>query len=174
MWKPELNLQCPTGRRGKGHGGAMAHRRVLVRGKVTLVAAATIGLTLMLFGSVHISNQVSLMRVTMAALESTQEFEEGCKADLLMTWNAETDAETIVARARRELGLEVRDHPGLVLVRHPSNTGGDGAGVLQKFFARFGGTEARAADDPTSAPAGTMVSLTPRSPGGETGPGSGP
>lgn len=140
----------------------MAHRRVLVRGKLTGLVLATVLLTLLLAGSVHVSNQTSLMRAQMAALESSRKFEEGRRAALLTAWNHAAASETVVPRARREIGLELRDAPGLVLVRHTADSRGDGAGMLQRILSRFGGGEAQAAVQPASdAPTG-LVSLVPR------------
>jgi hypothetical protein len=140
----------------------MAHRRGLLRGKVALGIIGTLGLGLLLAGSVFISNQTNGLRANIADLESRREFLEAGSGQLLTRWNAATSARVIIQRAKA-IGLEVQENPGLVLMcqdvdgQHTDNDG------WRRFLSRFGGGDAAlAADDQVSLVVGSMISLTPR------------
>ena len=140
----------------------MAHRRGLLRGKVTLGIIGTLGLGLLLAGSVFISNQTTGLRAGIADLESRREFLEAGSGQLLTQWNAATSAKVIIHRARA-IGLEVQENPGLVLVCRDVD-GHDAANCgWRRFLSRFGGGDAAlAAGDQVSLVVGSMISLTPR------------
>ena len=59
MRVPDIHLKCPAGPHTRRCSRAMAHRRGLLRGKVTLTVLATLVLGLLLAGSVFISNQTT-------------------------------------------------------------------------------------------------------------------
>ncbi len=160
---PDINLKCPAGPHTRRCSRAMAHRRGLVRGKVTLGIIGTLGLGLLLAGSVFISNQTTGLRTEIAALESRREFLEAGSGLLLTRWNAASSAKVITRRARVEIGLEVPENPGLVLVCRNEVCEDEGTGGWRRFLSRFGGGDvAQAAGDHVSLVVGSMVSLTPR------------
>jgi len=160
---PDLNIKCPAGPSTRRCSRAMAHRRGLLRGKVTLGVGVTLVLGLLLAGSVYVSNQTTGLRTDIATLEYRREFLEAGTGQLLTRWNTETSARVIIKRAKVELGLEVQDNPGLVLMcgidvgHEVANSG------WRKFLSRFGGGDvAQAAGDRMGLVVGSMVSLTPR------------
>lgn len=172
MWKPDLNLKCPAGRRTRRCTRTMAHRRRLAGGQVTLTALGALCLGLLLAGSIYISNQTTALRTEIAVLEARQEFLEAGTGHLLTRWNAATSTEVIIRRARKELGLVVPEDPGLVLVYQEGDGSDRGSGLWQKFLSRFGGgTAVQAAEDQAGLVVGTMVSLTPRNSWGTSVPG---
>jgi hypothetical protein len=139
----------------------MAHRRGVLRGKVTLTVLATLVLGLLLAGSVFISNQTTGLRARIAELESRREYLEAGSGLLLTRWNAATEPKVIVRRAQK-LGLEVQPDPGLVLVCRNADEGVSG-GRWRRFLSKFGGGgSAQAAADPSGLVMGAMISLTPR------------
>ena len=160
---PDINLKCPAGPHTRRCSRAMAHRRGLLRGKVTLAVMGTLVLGLLLAGSVFVSNQTTGLRSSVAELESQRDYLEAGTGQQLTRWKAATCAKVITRRAHRELGLVVQDNPGLVLVCR-NDMGGQGAGVSwRRFLSRFGGGgAAQAAVDRTGRIEGTMISLTPR------------
>lgn len=140
----------------------MAHRKHVFKGRVTLMILGTVGMGLLLAGSIFISNQTVGLRTNIASLESRQEYLEAGSGQLLARWNAATRGPVIVARARKELGLIVPGDPDLVLVRREEAPHDDGTGLWRRFLSRFGGGDvAQAAGDETGLVVGTMVSLTP-------------
>lgn len=160
---PDINLKCPAGPRTRRCSRAMAHRRGLLRGKVTLGVTGTLGLGLLLAGSVFISNQTTGLRTSIADLDSRREFLDAGSGELLTKWNAATSAKVITHRAKVEIGLEEQENPGLVLV---CTKGAEQSGVEEgwrRFLKRFGGGEAAlAAGDQVGLVVGSMISLTPR------------
>jgi hypothetical protein len=140
----------------------MAHRRGLLRSKVTLAALATLFMGLLLAGSVFVSNQTTGLRAGIADLESRRDVLEAVSGELLAEWNAATSAKVIIARARG-IGLEVQANPDLVLVSHDEATSGHVPGGWRRYLSRFGGGgSAQAAVDQMGLVAGAMISLTPR------------
>ena len=160
---PDINLKCPAGPHTQRCSRAMAHRRGLIRGKVTLAVAGTLVLTLLLAGSVFFSNQTAGLRSNLAELDSRREFLEADSGQLLARWKAATSAKVIIRRAREEIGLEVQEDPGLVLVCRDDTGRSATHDRWRKFLSRFGGGgAAQAAVDHTGLVAGSMISLTPR------------
>jgi hypothetical protein len=160
---PDINLKCPAGPHTRRCSRAMAHRRGLLRGKVTVVVTGTLVLTLLLAGSVFFSNQTTGLRSKMAELESRREFLEAGAGQLLTRWKAATTAKVIIRRAREEIGLEVQENPGLVLVCRDEKGRNGAHDRWRRFLSRFGGGgAAQAAVDQTGLVVGSMVSLTPR------------
>lgn len=160
---PDINLKCPAGPHTRRCSRAMAHRRGLIRGKVTLAVTGTLVLALLLAGSVFFSNQTTGLRTRIAELESRKEFLEADSGQLLTCWKADTRAPVIISRARKELGLRVQENPGLVLVCRNEPGRSATGGRWRKFLSRFGGgDEAQAGVDQTGLVAGSMISLTPR------------
>ena len=164
MWKPDLNLKCPAGQNAQRCNRAMAHRRRLMRGRVTLAILGTLGVGMLLFGSIFISNQTTMLRSRIAVLDSQREVLEAGSGKLLTSWNAATNAHVVIRRAQAELGLIVPEDPDLVLVCRKDADQDQGSALWRRFLSRFGGgSEANAADDPMGLVMGDMVSLTPRS-----------
>lgn len=162
MRVPDIHLKCPAGPHTRRCSRAMAHRRGLLRGKVTLTVMATLVLGLLLAGSVFISNQTTGLRTSIADLESRREYLETGSGQLLTRWNADTNPKVITRRAG-EIGLEVQQDPGLVLVCRNDGDQGAPSGGWRKFLSRFGGGgNAQAAADPSGLVVGAMISLTPR------------
>ena len=160
---PDINLKCPAGPHTRRCSRAMAHRRGLIRGKVTLTVTGTLVMTLLLAGSVFFSNQTTGLRSELAELESQREFLEAGSGQLLTRWKAATSAKVIIRRARAEIGLEVQENPGLVLVCRDEKGRNAGHDRWRRFLSRFGGGgTAQAAVDPSGLVVGSMISLTPR------------
>ena len=160
---PDISLKCPTGPQTRRCTWAMAQRRGLLRGKVTQGIISTLGLGLLLAGSIFISNQTTGLRTNIAALDARREFLEAGSGELLTRWNAATTAKVITRRAKVEIGLQEQGDPGLVLVCSDRD-GADGAtGGWRRFLSRFGGGDAAlAAGDKVGLVVGSMISLTPR------------
>jgi hypothetical protein len=141
----------------------MAHRKRLFRGRVACGVLGGLTVGWLLAGSIFISNETTALRARIAVLEAEKEFLEADTGNLMTRWNAATTAPVILRRARTELGLVAPENPDLVLVCRDAPARPAGSGVWRKFLSRFGGgTEARAAEDPTGLVTGAMVSLTPR------------
>jgi len=141
----------------------MAHRRGLLKGRVTLGVLSTLSLGLLLAGSINISNQTTGLRKNIADLESRREFLEAGSGELLTQYNAATSAKVIIHRAKTEIGLEEQEHPGLVLVCKDREDQDGPAGAWRRFLSRFGGGDAAlSAGDQVSQVVGSMISLTPR------------
>lgn len=141
----------------------MAHRRGLLKGRVSLGALTTLSLGLLLAGSIFISNQTTGMRKSIADLDERREFLEAGSGDLLSRWNAATTAKVIIHRGKTEIGLEEQEHPGLVLVGRDREDQDGPTGVWRRFLSRFGGGDAAlAAGDQVGQVVGSMISLTPR------------
>ena len=171
MRVPDIQLKCPAGPHTRRCSRAMAHRRGLLRGKVTLAVLATLGLGLLLAGSVFISNQTTGLRASIAELESRREYLEAGSGLLLTRWNAATNPKVITRRAQK-IGLEIQQDPGLVLVCRNDDDHGTAEGGWRKFLSRFGGGgSAQAASDPSGLVVGAMISLTPRSSAAAAPPG---
>jgi len=164
MKLPDITIKCPAGPNARRESRAMAHRRGLLRGKVTLGVLGTLGLGLLLAGSIFISNQTTGLRKSIADLDDRREFLEAGSGELLTKYNAATSAKVIIPRAKREIGLIEQENPGLVLVcKDPGDQEG-APGAWRRFLSRFGGGEAaKAAGDQVSLVVGSMISLTPRS-----------
>ena len=159
---PAINLKCPAGPHTRRCSRAMAHRRGMLRGKVALSILGTLGLGLLLAGSVFISNQTARLRAGVADLEFRREFLEAGSGQLLTRWNAAANAEVIIRRAKA-IGLEVQENPGLVLVCRDVDCQPAANGAWRRFLRRFGGGDAAlAAGDQVSLVVGSMISLTPR------------
>ncbi len=171
MRVPDIHLKCPAGPHTRRCSRAMAYRRGLLRGKVTLAVLGTLGLGLLLAGSVFISNQAMGLRSSIAELEERREYLEAGSGLLLTRWNAATNPQVITRRARK-IGLEVQLDPGLVLVCRGAGDQGESEGGWRKFLSRFGGGgSAQAAADPSGLVVGAMISLTPRGAAATTLPG---
>ncbi len=160
---PDITIKCPAGPNARRGSRAMAHRRGLFEGKFTLGALCTLGVGMLLAGSIYISNQTTGLRKSIADLDDRREFLEAGSGELLSEWNVATSAKVIIRRAKRELDLEEQEHPGLVLVcKQPEDKDGH-AGAWRRFLKRFGGGEAAlTAGDQVSQVVGSMISLTPR------------
>ncbi|MCK9996280.1 MAG: hypothetical protein KAH56_08385 [Candidatus Krumholzibacteria bacterium] len=160
---PDINIKCPAGPNARRGSRAMAHRRRLLKGKVSLGIISTFGLGLLLAGSIFISNKTTRMRADISDLDSRREALSARSGELLSQWNAATTAKVIIHRGKTELGLEEQEHPGLVLIcKDDAVQDGRDAG-WRRFFKRFGGGEAAlAAGDQMSQVVGSMISLTPR------------
>ena len=141
----------------------MAHRRGLLKGKVTLGVLGVLSLGLLLAGSIFISNQTTGMRKSIADLDDRREFLEAGSGKLLSQWNTETTAKVIIHRGITEIGLEEQEQPGLVLVCRDREVQDGPTGAWRRFLSRFGGGDAAlAAGDQVSQVVGSMISLTPR------------
>lgn len=142
----------------------MAHRRGLLKGKVTLGALGILGVGLLLAGSIFISNQTTGLRKSIADLDDRREFLEAGSGELLTEYNAATSAKVIIPRAKSEIGLVEQENPGLVLVGKDTSDQEGATGTWRRFLSRFGGGDAaQAAGDQVSQVVGSMISLTPRS-----------
>ncbi len=160
---PDINIKCPAGPNARRGSRAMAYRRGLLKGKVTLGVISTLGLGLLLAGSIFISNKTTGMRANISDLESCREVLSARSGELLSQWNASTTAKVIIHRGETELGLEEQEHPGMVLVCKDGTVRDGQAAGWRRFFKRFGGGEAAlAAGDQVSQVVGSMISLTPR------------
>ena len=160
---PDINLKCPAGPHTRRSTWAMAHRRGLLRGQVTRGILSTLGLGLLLAGSIFISNQTTGLRTNIAALDARREFLEAGSGELLTQWNAATSAKVITRRAKVEIGLQEQEDPGLVLVCSDRDGQEGATGGWRRFLSRFGGGDAAlAAGDKVGLVVGSMISLTPR------------
>ncbi len=163
MKLPDITIKCPSGPNARRESRAMAHRRGLLKGKVTLGTLGILGVGLLLAGSIFISNQTTGLRKSIADMDDRREFLEAGSGELLTKYNAATSAKVIIARAKIEIGLVEQENPGLVLVcKDPGDQEG-ATGAWQRFLNRFGGGDAAlAAGEQVSLVVGSMISLTPR------------
>ena len=95
----DITIKCPTGPNARRESRAMAHRRGLLKGKVTLGALGTLGLGLLLAGSIFISNQTTGLRKSIADLDDRREFLEAGSGELLTKYNAATSAKANITSA---------------------------------------------------------------------------
>ncbi len=162
MWKPNLDQRTTGAPVTQANHGAMAHRRGVGGGKVVSGVLLGLLLTVLLAGSVIVSNRVTSLRSEIASLESRREVLEADSARLLTVWNQATAPSVVTARAEAELGLIVPDDPGLVLVQVDENSAD--VNPLRRWLANVGGgRDAEAGEVNPGFVMGSMVSLTPRS-----------
>jgi cell division protein FtsB len=140
---------------------AMARRKGVLTFRLVMVVCLGLLLGSIMAGRIFLTNQITVLRARVADLESRKEFLEAGSARLYTQWNTASSGEVIVERARRELGLIIPEHPGLVLVCAEPKS--ERQGTWQKFKDGLPGQDlARITSDAEDMMAGAMISLTPR------------
>ena len=153
---------APVGSLAARQGAAMAHRRRVMRGRKGLAALGLLSLGAVLGAAIHVSNEVTVIRRHLVALEAQRRGAEAEGAELLAQWNVATSLPELTRRGREELGLEVAPDPGLTLIAVRAEPGRR-PDRLHRFLGGLGGADAAVAAEAPGAPtAATMISLAPR------------
>ena len=139
----------------------MAHRKSLTAGRLVMGLLVGVTTTLMLAGTVFLSNEVTNLRADIAELENQKCCLQASNADLQSAWNAATAADVILARAERE-GFVIPDEPALVLVCTDVRDEVRSRPWQHLLDHLGGGTEAMATGLPARADDSGLVSLVPR------------
>ena len=156
---------CFSGNAVVAGDGAMARRKGVITTRVVMIMGLIFLVGGLMAGRIFLSNQITGLRDRVADLESRKEFLEAGSARLHLNWNRVSNADIVMARATRELGLVVPESPALVLVCLNKKEEGKSvwgklkAGVLGTGLAKVGSEAGEAIE---GAMNGALVSIEPR------------
>ncbi len=128
----------PTAPRARHRGGPMARTRRLAGRRVLLILSHGSGAALLLVLLVCLANGVVNLRADIQTDEGELAYLEARYAAHLAEWNRISARETIVPRAREELGLVLPEEPGPVLVLRREETSSSPS-VLARVLDSVGG-----------------------------------
>lgn len=156
---------CFSGNAVVSGDGAMARRKGVVTTRVALLLTVILLVGSLMASRIFLTNQITGIRSRVADLENQKEFLEAGSAQLHLNWNRASNAEVVMNRARKELGLTVPESPGFVLVCLDKKSEDKSvwdrlkAGVLKTELGEVG---SGAGEAMAGAVSEAMISLEPR------------